>query len=274
MYPIVEHENGGAYPAGKVTDQGIRPRIAITAWRRELPTMLGERTRLDALDPAYSERVAEAGGLPLILPRPPGPHPETIAAEALGLVDGLLLSGGGDLAPETSGGGNGSGIKDEDADTDRWELELVRAAASLRLPTLGICRGAQVMALAFGGRLDRRLPPEAGHRDIYELEPEEILAERHPVELVAGSAARAVYGESSIPVNTIHHNSIAEAGDLAVGAVAGGGLIEAVEPRGALAEWPALGVQWHPEKMSEPEQRRPFARLVEDARRYREAAPR
>jgi putative glutamine amidotransferase len=125
------------------------------------------------------------------------------------------------------------------------------------------------MAVAFGGRLAQRLPADAGHRDIYELEPDAILAERHPVALAAGSGAGELYGREALSVNTIHHNSIADAGTLAVGAVADGGLIEAVEPRGELADWPALGIQWHPEKMSEDEQRRPFARLVAEARRYR-----
>jgi putative glutamine amidotransferase len=236
--------------------------------------MLGERTVLDALDPAYSNRVYEAGGLPLVVPRPPGVHPETIAAETLALVDGLLLSGGGDLAPETYGDGGDPGTRDADPEADRWEIELARAAATSRLPTLGICRGAQIMAVAFGGRLDPELPTAAEHRDIYALEPGEILAERHPVELEEGSTASEVYGKPALAVNTIHHNAIAEPGALAVGAVASGGLIEAIEPRGELADWPALGVQWHPEKMTEPEQRRPFERLVADARRYRKGRTR
>ncbi len=259
MYPI------------DVNDDGTRPRIAITPWRRELPTMLGERTTLDALDPAYSDRVAEAGGLPLILPRPPASAAPEIAEEALELVDGLLLSGGGDLAPQTRAADGGAEVKDEDAEADRWEVELVRAAARRRLPTLGICRGAQLMAVAFGGRLERELPAAARHRDIYRLDAAEILAERHTVALAAGSRASYVYAEEALIVNTIHHNSIADAGELAVGAIAEGGLIEAIEPRGELADWPALGLQWHPEKMSEAAQRRPFERLVVEARRHRSA---
>src|SRR5215470_17427205 len=113
MYPI------------DVNGDGARPRIAITPWRRELPTMLGERTTLDALDPAYSDRVAEAGGLPLILPRPPASAAPEIAAAALELVDGLLLTGGGDLAPPTDGGDAGPEVKDEDVEADRWEIGLV-----------------------------------------------------------------------------------------------------------------------------------------------------
>src|SRR5919204_2786213 len=102
MYPI------------DVKGDGVRPRIAIPPWRRELPTMLGERTVLDALDPAYSGRVAEAGGLPLILPRPPAAEAAEVAAESLELVDGLLLSGGGDLDPRSYRAGGERGAIDAD----------------------------------------------------------------------------------------------------------------------------------------------------------------
>lgn len=73
------------------------PRVAITPWLRELPTPLGERTRLYALDPAYAAGVAAAGGVPVIVPRDARPE------DALDGIDGLLLSGGGDLAPVTYG---------------------------------------------------------------------------------------------------------------------------------------------------------------------------
>ncbi len=79
-----------------------RPRILVTCWRRRLPDYLGERTILDTLDPAYAARVADAGGLPLILSRPPGDTPE-IVEEILGLAEGLLLTGGGDVDPASYG---------------------------------------------------------------------------------------------------------------------------------------------------------------------------
>ena len=239
-----------------------RPRIAVTPWRRHLPTYLGERTLLDALDPAYTDRVTDAGGLPLVVPRPPRETAAEVAVEILDLVDGLVVTGGGDVDPRTYGDEDRGGNSDVDPDADGWELALLRAAAERELPTLAICRGAQLMACAFGGRLSQALPPEAEHRDPGQLTPEEILAERHPVMLAPGSRLAALYGEA-LTVNTIHHHGIADAGALHVTAIAAGGLIEGVEPAGA---WPAIGVQWHPEKMQEAEQRRLFERLVTDAR--------
>ncbi len=237
-----------------------RARIAVTPWRRHLPTYLGEHTLLDTLDPAYTDRVTDAGGLPLVVPRPPGAAAEEVAAEVLDLVDGLLVTGGGDVVPETYGAADEGGNSDMDRAADAWEIALLHAAAERGLPTLAICRGAQLMACAFGGALSQHLPPEAGHRDPGSLTPEEILAERHAVSLAPGSRLAALYGDT-LRVNTIHHHGIADAGSLTVTATAEGGLIEGVEAR----EWPAVGVQWHPEKMQEAEQRRLFERLVHDA---------
>jgi putative glutamine amidotransferase len=244
----------------------VKPRIAITPWRRALPTYLGERTVLDALDPAYSDRVAEAGGLPLIVPRPPAPHVARLADEILDLADGLLLSGGGDVDPAAYGHAR-EHVDDADPAADAWEIALLHAAHARRMPTLGICRGAQVMAVAFGGTLAQELAAETLHQDLATMTPESILAERHEVELRPGSAVAALFGGRPVlRVNTIHHHAVADAGTLEVTARAAGGLIEAVEPADG---WPALGVQWHPEKMDEPEQRALFERLVEDAREFR-----
>ena len=243
-----------------------RPRIAITPWRRVLPTYLGERTVLDALDPAYSDRVADAGGLPLIVPRPPAAHVARLADEVLDLADGLLLSGGGDVDP-ASYGQPPERVDDADAAADAWEIALLHAAHARRMPTLGICRGAQVMAVAFGGTLAQELAAETLHQDLATMTPEAILAERHEVELRPGSAVAALFGGRPVlRVNTIHHHAVAHPGTLEATARAAGDLIEAVEPADG---WPALGVQWHPEKMDEPEQRALFERLVEDAREFR-----
>jgi len=239
-----------------------RPRILITSWRRPLSTYLGERTILDTLDPAYAGRVADAGGLPLVLSR--APVPASLAVdEVLAFADGLLLTGGGDVDPGSYGAAP-ENVDDPDPGADEWELALIAAARELVLPTLAICRGAQLLAVAHGGRLAQWLSAGDGHRELGGLAPEAILAARHRVELVPGSRVRrALGGSERIAVNTIHHHEIADAGELEVTATAPGGVIEAVEPR---SEWPCVGVQWHPEKMHEPEQTGLFKQLVEASR--------
>jgi putative glutamine amidotransferase len=242
-----------------------RPRILVTCWRRPLPTYLGERTVLDTLDPAYAARVFDAGGLPLLISRPPGDALDDLLA----LADGLLLTGGGDVDP-ASYGAELENADEPDPGADDWELALISAARERAVPTLAICRGAQLLAVAHGGRLCQRLPDVDGHADLGGLSPEEILSARHDVSVVPGSRVQRALGggHDRIAVNTIHHHGIADAGELEVTATASGVVIEAVEPR---SDWACVGVQWHPEKMHEPEQTGLFSQLV-DACRERSGA--
>jgi putative glutamine amidotransferase len=236
-----------------------RPRILVTCWRRPLPTYLGERTVLDTIDPAYAARVFEAGGLPLLVSRPAGDALDDLLA----LADGLLLTGGGDVDP-AGYGERPENVADVDPHADSFELALIAAARERELPTLAICRGAQLLAVAHGGRLAQRLSGDSpAHVELDVLTPDAILAARHPISVATGSRVERALGSGPLAVNTIHHHEIADAGGLEVTATASGGVIEAVEPTGA---WPCVGVQWHPEKMSEPEQAGLFIQLVQAAR--------
>ena len=111
-----------------------RPVIGLTGFRRDLPTYLGERTDLYTLDPSYCDGVARAGGVPLILPH--GDDPDAV----LDLLDGLVLTGGGDLHPEHYGAATEAELEDANVGADAWELALARGARERRLPTLGICQ--------------------------------------------------------------------------------------------------------------------------------------
>jgi putative glutamine amidotransferase len=252
-------------------DRMNRPLILITTWRRPLPTFLGERTTLDTLDPAYADRVADAGGRPLLLSRSMTGEAAQLA-EILAGVGGLVLTGGGDVDPASYGAAR-ENVTGDDPVADRFELSLIEAARASALPTLAICRGAQLLAVAHGGRLAQRAPAAGPHTELGDLAADAILAARHPVTLTAGSrVARAFGDQTEVSVNTIHHHQIADPGELTVTATAPDGVIEAVEPRDG---WACVGVQWHPEKMQEPEQRGLFDRLIADARSgaLRRAAP-
>jgi putative glutamine amidotransferase len=238
-----------------------RPLILVNCWRRPLPTFLGDQTVLDTLDPAYADRASDAGGQPLLVGRPPAHAAETVE-QLIELADGLLLTGGGDVDPAAYGETRRN-VAGDDAAADAFELALIAAARAARLPTLAICRGAQLLAIAHGGRLSQHPPPTDGHAELAGVPAEEILASRHPVSLVNGSRIRRAFGErGTIAVNTIHHHQIADPGDLHITATAPGGVIEAVEPS---TDWACVGVQWHPEKMDEVEQRALFEQLVHDA---------
>jgi putative glutamine amidotransferase len=238
-----------------------RPRIGITAWRRPLPTPLGEATDLYTLGVEYAVAVQAAGGLPLILPH--GDDAEAM----LDTLDGLVLSGGGDVDPRSYGTDH-KDAKDTRLDADHWEIALVHAADARRLPVLGICRGMQVLAVAHGGRLVPEIAGREGHADMTALSAGQILAARHSVSIASESTLERVYGTGQRTVNTIHHQAVADPGDLLVSARAADGMIEAVEGRTGSC---ALGVQWHPEKLPGEEaadERRLFEHLIAEARAY------
>jgi len=127
---------------------------------------------------------------------------------------------------------------------------------------LGICRGVQVLAVAAGGALVQEVVREGAHA----AQPgsaEELLEGRHRVDLEPGSHLANVLGVLAVDVNSIHHQAVADPGDLAI-VGRSEHVVEAVEARGG---WHAVGVQWHPEKMAEPVQRALFADLVDAAGR-------
>ena len=235
-----------------------RPVIGLTAYRRSLATPLGDQTDLYTLDPAYSNCVEAAGGQPLIIPH--GDDPVGL----LNLLDGLVLTGGGDLDPQHYGESAAVTLEDPNAGADLWELALAREAAARRLPVLGICRGMQTLAVASGGTMLQDLEEHHGH-PLIPKNPQALMKSRHPMELAAESRIAEVMGTTAFPVNSIHHQAVVDAGTLTATARIGV-VIEALE---GPAEWPVIGVQWHPEKMHEPEQQALFRDLVAAALRYR-----
>ncbi len=244
-----------------ISEESMQPAIGITTWLRPLPTYLGAETSLYTLGYEYVERVQAAGGMPLLLPH------LADAERVIDLLDGLVLSGGGDLHPASYGeahDGTSSGVS---LAADRWEIALVQAAQRRRLPTLGICRGMQIMAVALGGRLSQSISGLAGHPDLDHMQPAEILALRHAVTIKPGCALATLYGQTELQVNSIHHQAVTDAGSMQVVGYGSGEVIEALEASDA---WPAFGVQWHPEKMPGQREDHLFTHLIAEARKYAE----
>jgi putative glutamine amidotransferase len=219
-----------------------RPRIGICAALERARWSVWDQEAV-LLARSYLDAIQRAGGLALILP----PDPQTVAApdDALDVLDGLILAGGADLDPATYGGPPHPTIDNTRPERDAAEVALARRALERDLPLLGICRGMQLMNVAFGGSLIQHLPDDLGHGD-HRRTPGSFDGADHDVRLAAGSLAARAAGEERHATKSHHHQGIARVGD---GLVETGwsvldDLPEAIE---APAHRFALGVQWHPE---------------------------
>jgi len=182
--------------------------------------------------------------------------------------DALLLSGGGDLAPECYGEPVRAQLKNVDRNRDRLDLRLARAAVARGLPVLGICRGAQVLGVALGGRLIQDIGSEVSGALQHAADDSRHEA-WHAVELAPESRLSEVLRATHLPVNSFHHQANGSLGpQVRQAAWAEDGVVEAVERDGDAF---ALGVQWHPERMLEehPGQRLLFEAFVAAAHKYR-----
>ncbi|HEX5192628.1 MAG TPA: gamma-glutamyl-gamma-aminobutyrate hydrolase family protein [Solirubrobacteraceae bacterium] len=215
------------------------------------------------LPAAYATEVQRAGAIALVL-TPDGyliDHP----GELLDRVDGLILSGGGDVDPATYGADRHPETSHVSAERDAFELALTRRAVQCDMPVLGVCRGIQVLNVAFGGTLLQHLPEHVGHGEHRRVAGSFDDAD-HDVQLTEGSLAARAAGELRHATKSHHHQGICElgAGLVATGTSTLDDLVEAIElPDHRFV----LGVQWHPEA---DERSRVIGALVRAAAQYRE----
>jgi putative glutamine amidotransferase len=213
-----------------------RPVIAITTY--VAPSRWGPWNQNAALVPlAYVDAVTRAGGRPVLLP--PSVHGTD---EILEIADGLILCGGPDLDPAIYGQPRAAETVHLAPERDIPELDLLRAALRRDLPVLGICRGMQLINVAYGGTLIQHLPGVVGH-DGHATRPGYFDA--HPVKIAPGTRTSAILGESA-EVQSGHHQGVAALGTgLRATAWAPDRSIEAIEDPGRRF---VLGVLWHPEQ--------------------------
>jgi putative glutamine amidotransferase len=241
-----------------MTDIGsMAPLIGVTTSevrRGDLATLRrhGEPPQHEmALGLTYMRAIELAGGVPVVLP----PLLDGMAT-LLDRLDGICLSGGPDLDPAAYGARAHEQLGPTEPQLDRFELELARAADSVGMPLLGICRGAQALNVARGGTLHQHVE---GHRQT-ELATQPV----HAVRIAPRSRASRVLKTRATMVNSFHHQAVDELGeDLVVTAWAPDGTIEAIEDR----RHPfLLAVQWHAETLVDtPSQLALFRALVEAA---------
>jgi putative glutamine amidotransferase len=233
----------------------MRPVIGITSYAEEVTW--GAWVEAAALVPlAYVRAIEKAGGRPLVVP----PSEEAIE-ETLGVLDGILFSGGSDLDPELYGAElhpETTGVREE---RDRAEMALLTAALERDMPVLAVCRGSQVLNVALGGDIVQHLPEIVGHEG-HRHTPGDWSD--HEVKLEPGSRVGELLGERA-PVKSHHHQGYGKIGEgLREAGWADDGTVEALEDPSKRF---TVGVLWHPE---EGEDMALFEALVEEAREYRE----
>ena len=208
---------------------------------------------------ANVEAVRLAGGLPVLLP-PDEPNPTAI----LDVVDGLIFSGGGDLAPATYNGSLHPSISQVEHERDTFELTLARLALNTDIPVLGVCRGIGILTVASGGTLVPHVPDEFGKVVAHTGEPTQKTV-KHQVQIEPQSQLAEVIGTTVATVVSGHHQAVScVPPGWRITAHASDGVIEALEHEHH--PW-AIALQWHPElALDDPLQQRIFQSLVEAAR--------
>jgi len=226
-----------------------RPVIGLTTYAEE--TRFGLQDTFAAVLPlAYVHAVHASGGRAVLI------TPDDPDVDILDRIDGIAFAGGSDVDPVLYGETPHptTSVKPE---RDEAEMLLLRAALERNLPILGICRGLQLMVVAYGGRLHQHLPDVLGHTGHRPTSGPKFG--EHPVRLAPGSMSHKILGDELI-VNSFHHQGIANPGRLVpAGWCPEDELIEVAEDPGRNF---VIGVQWHPEDTSDF---RMFAAHVEAA---------
>ena len=232
-----------------------KPLVGITTYVEE--ASWGSWTLDAALIPyAYVRAVERAGGRALLVP----PSADGVE-ETLDALDGLVLSGGNDVDPESYGAEAHEETNATRPERDRGELALLEGALARDLPVLAVCRGFQVLNVARGGDLVQHLPDVVGSEQHREVKG---VFSDHGVKIDDGSRLGSVLGDRA-PVKSHHHQGVGRVGEgLVEVAWADDGTIEGLEdPERRFA----VGVLWHPEA---GEDQKLFEALVAEARAYRE----
>lgn len=220
------------------------PLIGITTRPRLVQASAGELWA-DTVSHTYRNGVTRAGGIPILLAQ----VDDSAVPPLLDRLDGLLLTGGGDVDPTLYGSVPTKDMYGIDPNRDRFEMALAREAHRRRLPVLAICRGIQILNVALGGSLIEDIPSELGSEGHAQI-GEQVYIPHQNVRIDESCGLAALVGTTELGVNSIHHQALRTVADgLHPVAWADDGVIEAIEADDP--QWPLIGVQWHPEYLGE-----------------------
>jgi putative glutamine amidotransferase len=209
-----------------------------------------------ALRQNYCSSIAGAGGLPLALP-----HEAELAADMIEEIDGLIVTGGAfDVDPALFGEmSRHEAVTLKPGRTD-FEMAVTRAALAANLPVLGICGGEQLLNVALGGTLIQHIPDSVPGALAHE-QPNPRDQAGHDIDIVPGTRLAAIVGAARMSVNSAHHQAVRDVGPgIVVNARAPDGVIEGIEDPSRPF---CIGVEWHPEFLIDPGDRRLLAAFIE-----------
>ena len=249
-------------------EAATKPIIAITGNFVDGETRIADR---------YYKSIVKAGGIPFIMP--PLADKDVII-NTLDRVDGLLLTGGGDVNPLWVGEEPSPSLRSINRERDEAELLTVSLAYNRNIPILGICRGIQVLASALGGTVDQDIAEafsashsvnnsgQTHHALIKHSQDADRNEPTHTVKISKDTTLYSIYNKEYLAVNSMHHQAVRSGGKrFNVSAIAPDGVIEAIESNEFK---PIMGVQWHPEWLEESGKNL-FSWLVKSASEFSDA---
>ena len=196
------------------------------------------------IDPEYMAAIMQAGGLPFIIPA----DVEQEVEQSASLLDGLVLTGGKDIDPKYYGEEPHPKLGEVSPARDRMEIALVRQMRAADKPIFGICRGIQLLNVAFGGDLYQDVEGQMDRPVLQHAQRAPRSHRSHAVKLEKGSVLEDIVGEPLLQVNSFHHQAVKRvAASLRISAFSNDGIVEAIEGR---EEDFLFGVQWHPERLA------------------------
>jgi putative glutamine amidotransferase len=227
----------------------IIPIIGVTTRTAPVPPSLLPSVMVQK---SYTDAILNAGGLPVLIPSDIKEAGWQVLIERL---DGILFTGGGDIAVEYFNGDQHQAVYGIEPARDAIEVGLTRAAVEVARPFLGICRGLQVINVALGGTLYTHIPDQLESTLVHDYPGEDGIPARttlmHPVDIDPGSQAAKILGKTILQVNSLHHQGVKDvAPSLKAVAHSADGLVEAVELPGHPF---GIAVQWHPEWLTDQE---------------------
>ena len=253
LYKQIDEQTSDVYNA--------RPVIGISANRKDGLSCIAE---------PYFQSVVLAGGAPVMIPVITDISVLSVIAKNL---DGLILSGGGDFDPRFLEEDPIPELDHIDSYRDTYDFTLLRLAFNRQIPVFGICRGHQLINIAFGGTLYQDINTQFSQASIQHNQSEPRDCSTHIVQISDNNSklSQIMQGKDTIQVNSFHHQAVKEvAPEFVATAFSPDGLIEAIEH----PEYPIFSVQWHPESMAtcgNEEMTNLFRYIVNCAKRFAEA---